>query len=327
MEFKDSKDVIFQPSDGMLATMKTLEKKKEILKEHKKSPFLVHGVGFFIYSALFLICLPPIFMLFMKMMGNPIIAFFITGVCFLASTGVYSKITNHFLKPHTKADEYQQIYTNHIALPMLKSIDKSFTYDRNGSLIDKFPHLKDIMPSHEFEDLVCANISGINFSLAEYIDPYDEDTHDKRKNFCFVADFNKNLHSSTIICSAGFESTVSNQKHKRIKLDNEEYNKKFITYSKDEVESRYILTSTFMEKMLKINDKIIGDFYFTDNKILFYGSYVKRMKFNSFSRYSFDMFDIKTDKSIYDQTKETYENLINILSFIYELNLDSKVWK
>lgn len=332
MKFNESKNLAFNPSHEMQIAMITLEKKRQILKKHKKNPIVVHSIGFVIYCIFFMTFFPLIGTFITKISDSALIKIVLTFASFFGLAFIYIMITNSFLKPHKNADSYQRIYTDHIAIPMLKSIDESFTYQRNGGFKEKFPHLD--LPSNEFEDFICANINGINFSLAEYLDPDDESTHDKSKNFCFVADFNKNIHSSTILYPLKLGYYPSYPQHKKILLDNEKFNKTFFVYSKDEVEARYILTPSFMEKILNLETDLVGTYEFIDNKILFYGHFIKNMKINifkkkldAFSKNDFDLFDIKPDVSICEQTKQTYDNLIKILSFIHKLDLDSKVWK
>lgn len=92
------------------------------------------------------------------------------------------------------------------------------------------------------------------------------------------ASFNKNLNSRTIVLSKSNTSYLTRlrlvikesfNKGYLIQLENRDFNKNFLVYAEDEVEARYVLSSSFMEKLLEYKDKINQDvaFSFINNRM------------------------------------------------------------
>lgn len=77
----------------------------------------------------------------------------------------------------------------------------------------------------------------------------------------FIADFNKNFSGRTYVWSEqdpqlNFLTRMFSGLEK-VKLESPDFEKTFIVYSTDQVESRYILTPSCMERMVKL-DKMLG---------------------------------------------------------------------
>ena len=86
------------------------------------------------------------------------------------------------------------------------------------------------------------------------------------KGLFFIGDFNKNFNGRTYVYSEnnpqlGFFSKMFSSfawDLKRVKLESLEFENKFVVYSDDQVEARYILTPSFMERLVKLQD-LMGD--------------------------------------------------------------------
>jgi hypothetical protein len=78
----------------------------------------------------------------------------------------------------------------------------------------------------------------------------------------FIADFNKNFSGRTYVWSEenpqlNFFTKIFSSfswKLEKVKLESTEFEKRFIVYGNDQVEARYILTPSFMERMVKLQD-------------------------------------------------------------------------
>lgn len=316
---------VFKPSPEVRAVMQALEKKRQLLKQQQKSPLAMWFWLVMIIMIILPLSMQAVGKLAMALFDNGWIAFACLALLIAIAIYAIQKIGHYYQKSPPQNAVYQQIYKERVVLPMLKSIDESFTYQKSGSWLSQFPQLSHILPANQLDNLLFAKINGIHFTMAEYVEKTDETTIHK---FCFIVDFNKNLHATTLVCSHGAgRLSLSEKQFKKINLDNAQFNENFLAYSQDETESRYILTPAFMEKMLELNNKIWGVFYFLDNKILFDGTFVKRMKYNAYMPYYDSPFEFNIDASIAAQTKASYENIRYILSVIEELNLDSKIWK
>jgi len=82
----------------------------------------------------------------------------------------------------------------------------------------------------------------------------------------FIGDFNKNFSGRTYVWSeqdpqldffSGIFSSFSNGLEK-VKLESTEFERKFIVYGSDQVEARYILTPSFMERLTRLDNMLGG---------------------------------------------------------------------
>ncbi|MEP7127783.1 MAG: DUF3137 domain-containing protein [Chitinophagales bacterium] len=90
------------------------------------------------------------------------------------------------------------------------------------------------------------------------------------KGIFFIADFNKNFSGSTYIGpDAGdsffgigrfFEKWVTG-KGELVKLESPEFEKYFTAYSTDQVEARYILSTTMMERLVQFRKKVTNNLH------------------------------------------------------------------
>lgn len=82
-----------------------------------------------------------------------------------------------------------------------------------------------------------------------------------------VCKFNKNFDSHTIVLQdalekhAGFFGQAIQDfisRGKLVKLESADFERRFVVYSTDQVEARYLLSTTFMEKLMELYDKFDG---------------------------------------------------------------------
>jgi hypothetical protein len=86
------------------------------------------------------------------------------------------------------------------------------------------------------------------------------------KGLFFIADFNKKFNGRTYVWSESnpqlnfFIKLFSSYWYEleKIKLESSEFENRFIVYSTDQVEARYILTPSFMERLIKLQH-LMGD--------------------------------------------------------------------
>lgn len=133
-----------------------------------------------------------------------------------------------------------------------------------------------------------------------------------------IADFNKRLKSTTRIVQARdgfFEKLFSGRT--KVTLENPEFEEKFNTYSKDQVEARYILTPAMMEKIMELSElfKSKIDLCFKEENIY--------VALHSGKNH----FELDTKQTIdSEQIERIYEEIDNILSIIDVLDLNTRIW-
>jgi hypothetical protein len=141
----------------------------------------------------------------------------------------------------------------------------------------------------------------------------------------FIGDFNKHFHGRTYVYSErnpqiGFFTKLFSSftwNLEKVKLESPEFENKFIVYSNDQVEARYILTPSFMERLLKLQE-LMGDktsYSFVDTKInvaipindaLFEPSLFSKNDYNKLGNY--------------------YNTVHIVFDIIDELNLNLRIW-
>lgn len=155
----------------------------------------------------------------------------------------------------------------------------------------------------------------------------DSRWHTIFKGLFFVADFNKNFTCQTLVLPASASGVLRqingllqswNKHGELIKLEDPEFNKLFVVYSNDQVESRYILSTSLMARLTKFKQK-------ADKKI--YISFINTKIFVAVS-YSKDLFEPKVFKTMaeFAPMKEYFEDLELALSLVHDLNLNTRIW-
>lgn len=147
------------------------------------------------------------------------------------------------------------------------------------------------------------------------------------KGLFFVADFNKNFTSQTLVLPESASGVLRNingllqswnKRGERIKLEDPEFNKLFVVYSNDQVESRYILSTSLMARLAEFQKKV-------DKKI--YISFVNTKIYVAIA-YSKDLFEPKVFETMaeFGPIKEYFEDLELALSIVHDLNLNTRIW-
>ncbi|MGO4876365.1 DUF3137 domain-containing protein [Pedobacter psychrotolerans] len=171
---------------------------------------------------------------------------------------------------------YQQAYKQNIIGEALKFLDPSLTINpKEGISSDEFSYSQLFNKSvdrYKTEDLVSGKADKTSFYFAEVHAEYKTERQTDKgtetswsnifKGIIFVADFNKHLSSITIVRPKDLGNTISSWFSKNvfsfsdrdvIQLENPDFSRAFITYGSNQVESRYILTPSLMERILYLN--------------------------------------------------------------------------
>ena len=147
------------------------------------------------------------------------------------------------------------------------------------------------------------------------------------KGVFFVADFNKDFHGHTIVLpdtaekmlgSFGQSLQSMSSRGELVKLEDPEFEKEFCVYSDDQVEARYILSSSLMKRIVDFKKKWNTKVYlsFRDSKV-----YIA-IKTNK------DLFETRLFKSIvdYDFMEENMRYIILLTEIVEDLNLNTRIW-
>ncbi|MBE9598777.1 DUF3137 domain-containing protein [Pedobacter sp. MC2016-24] len=246
-------------------------------------------------------------------------------------------------KSSTKFNHYRYDYKQNVISLVLKSVDDSLEIDYMSGLSER-----DFIDSQLFtqepdryrsEDQVHGVAGKTRFSFSEVHAEYktvtqtkngrQEHWHDILKGIVFTADFNKNFNGITVVRPKDISSSIgawissaiplfSASGRNLVQLENPEFSKTFITYSTDQVEARYILTPSLMERLCELNNRC---------------NYTISLSFIDSSVYiafplDKDYFEPPVHKSLLgaEFISEDLEVIRFMYNIIRELDLNTRIW-
>lgn len=148
------------------------------------------------------------------------------------------------------------------------------------------------------------------------------------KGLFFIGDFNKRFNGQTYVLSdfgerylGFFGKMMQNMSIGRpdvVRLENPEFEKLFVVYSSDPVEARYILSTSFMERIVAYRKKIDAavQFSFIDSNI-YMAVPMKKNLFEPSLRHSVMNFDA---------VKNYFDQINFCTSIVDEMNLNTRIW-
>lgn len=147
------------------------------------------------------------------------------------------------------------------------------------------------------------------------------------KGVFFVADFNKKFSGYTLVLPDTAEKMLGklgqtlqafSSRGKLIKLEDPEFEKEFCVYANDQVEARYILSPSLMQRIVDFRRKWNTKVYlsFRDSKVYIA---IKMDK---------NLFESRLFKSIVDYNfiEENIRFLILLTGIVEDLNLNTRIW-
>lgn len=209
-------------------------------------------------------------------------------------------------------------YKNYYKNFFIKSLvnDMGFEFKEEFVLLDEdIKNLIFLNPISNGTDRINGSFKGVKFQIFESVVAPKQD--DNIIMTIFSCEFYKNFKTKTVcvdkkIFSKYFDKTDTPHK---IILDNVDFNDKFMVYSTDKIEAKYLLSFGFMERILNLSKNVAG-FIFIKNK--FYLFMAGRDKFEG---------NIFKNDVNFKKAKEYQDEILEILGIIKELNLTLKIYK
>jgi hypothetical protein len=144
----------------------------------------------------------------------------------------------------------------------------------------------------------------------------------------FIADFNKEFHSRTYVRTDHAEKLLGNfgrffQKltfsaEKLVQLENPEFEKEFAVYTGDQVEARYILSPSLMERLLALKKRCK-----TETQFAFQNSTVTIAITNHDLLFNPDFAKPANDQGQLENLYRRFEFFLDIVS---DLDLNTRIW-
>lgn len=148
------------------------------------------------------------------------------------------------------------------------------------------------------------------------------------KGLFFIADFNKHFTGQTYVLSDFGErflglfgkmmQSITIGRPEVVRMEDPVFEKQFVVYSSDETEARYILSTSFMERILAFKNKTNTNIQlsFIDNNI----NLAVPLKKNFFEP------SIRRSVLNFEDVTLYYEQLLFCVSIVDELQLNTRIW-
>ncbi len=235
-------------------------------------------------------------------------------------------------------------YKKLVVPALLKELDPGLSYNPDGCIPKEEFRRSNIFSqradSYSGEDLVFGSYKGIPVRFSElkvqekHSDGKNTSYHTFFSGVFMVADFNKDFKYSHWVlpdaAEAAFGQVVGNflQKLKlpghghMTRMEDPAFEKKFVVYTEDDVEARYILTPKLMHTMLKLSERFrrgvskIGFAFMNSNVYIAIPIEGGR-----------DLFEMPSRGDLGSETaRRTLEELKEILSVFDVMELDLRLW-
>ena len=172
--------------------------------------------------------------------------------------------------------EFKRKIIKSIVLFIDENLDYSPTKHISQSTYMQSTLFNKIPDRYNGEDMVFGKIGNTNLEFSEIHSEYKTETRDSKgrkstqwhtifKGLFFVADFNRNFKGTTVVLPDlaekmfGFLGKTLQKwnlsRDELIKLEDPEFEKLFVVYGTDQIESRYILTTSMMERLTEFHNK------------------------------------------------------------------------
>jgi len=240
--------------------------------------------------------------------------------------------------------EYVSNFKSCVIARIIKFIDPNLNY-LPQSCISQYDYMESgIFPrepdEYRGDDLVYGLLGKINIRFSELHTEYKTETKNSKgykqtdwhtifKGLFFIADFNKNFKGYTLIlpdtAQKMFGSLIGNlfqswnkMRGELIKMEDVEFEKYFVVYGSDQIEARYILSTSLMKRITDFRKKTEKQIYlsFVSNKIFVAIPYHE------------DLLEPKIFKTLLDFSiiQEYYQDLMLAIEIVEELDLNTRIW-
>lgn len=236
--------------------------------------------------------------------------------------------------------EYTFDFKQKIIEPLIHAIDEQLSYSAQAYVPRHVFEHSDLFTSRidrfRGNDYIQGKIDGIPIEFSDLHVEKKERTQKRQeywhtifKGLFIASEFNKKFHGKTVVLPDRAQNTFgdmlghwlqSNNLHRDalVKMDSPEFEKEFVVYSTDQIEARYILSHSLMQRILNFKHKSKHPLYvsFIANRIYLAIYYDK------------DLFEPSVFRSLleYKIAMEYIQTLHLAVGIIEELKLNKKLW-
>lgn len=221
-------------------------------------------------------------------------------------------------------------------------LDPSLQYEPRGS-IEQWKFVSSRIFEHNpdrlrGDDHVTGKIGATQVEFSELHAERKEETYSSRgrrrrwhtifKGLFFIADFNKKFYGKTVVLpdtaeklfgqAGSFLQSLNKARGDLIKLEDPEFEKMFVVYGDDQVESRYVLSTSLMERIVAFRKKTGRPVYlsFVGSQVFVAVPYRKGL-------FEPAVFSRLTD---FKAVEGYFDDLQLALGIVDDLNLNTRIW-
>ncbi|MCX6694957.1 MAG: DUF3137 domain-containing protein [Candidatus Altiarchaeota archaeon] len=227
---------------------------------------------------------------------------------------------------------------------IVKFIDEGLSFDekRGVSLADfgKSKIFLTHVDSYSSEDYIYGTVGKTKIEFSEVHAQEKREYRDSKghrhtqyvtifKGVFFIADFNKNFRTQTLVLPDTAEKLLGNMigsflqsknigRPPLVKMEDPEFEKIFVVYGDDQIEARYVLSTSLMRRIVDFKNRTKRNVYlsFIENKLMVAIPEGR------------NLFEPRLFRSIvdYSQVEQYYNDLKFIVEIIDDLNLNTRIW-
>jgi len=235
--------------------------------------------------------------------------------------------------------DYRKKFKEQIIQPIIHFIDPILVYS-STNYISKNLYLesklfKQYPTTYKGDDHVAGKIGETSIEFSELDTKYTTGTGKNRhtvtifKGLFFTSDFPKKFKTETFVLPDTAEKLFgflgkklqswNKSRGDLIRLEDPEFEKEFVVYGESQVESRYILSTSLMKRILDFKKKTGRNIYlsFVNNRMNLAVSFKK------------NLFEPRIFRTVikFEPIQEYFENLQLMIGIVDDLNLNTRIWK
>lgn len=245
---------------------------------------------------------------------------------------------------YTGIKNYTSSFKDSIIQKLIHFIDTNLNYSKDKCISQSVYMSSRIFPKmpdrYSGDDYVSGKLGQTEVEFSELHTEYKTETTDSRgnrqtswhrifKGLFFIADFNKNFNTSVVVLPDTAEKYFGKllgsmfqswniTRDKLIKLEDPEFEKYFVVYSNDQIEARYILSTSLMKRIVDFKKKSGKDIHI---------SFVNSKIFVAIS-YNENLFEPRVFSTLlnFEPIQKYYNDLSLAIGLVEELNLNTRIW-
>jgi len=234
---------------------------------------------------------------------------------------------------------YRDDFKRQIIRPIVHFLGEGLRYEPQGRVPESVYLDSQIFPRqpdrYRGDDLVRGRIDRTDLQFSEvHAEERSRKTDGKGgwrtifRGLFFVADFHKNFRGTTLVLPdtaerlfGGFGQMLQSWNRLRgrlVKLEDPEFERLFVVYGDDQIEARYILSLSLMERISEFRRRVGREVYL---------SFVRSRVFVAVG-YDRELFEPRLYRSILGLEAVTgyFEDLRLALGIVQDLNLNTRIW-